>query len=81
MVGRHAVLSTATAANIQKSLPRLQKSSGSIWIFALRQQFVFVDELIRGGLKLGRDRAAVAQLQQPLEAEPCIQVGFQGLRV
>lgn len=59
MVGRHAVLSTA----IQKSLPRLQESSGNIWIFALRQQFVFVDELIRGGLKLGWDRAAIAQLQ------------------
>ena len=28
MVGRHAVLSTATAANIRKSLPRLQKVIG-----------------------------------------------------
>ena len=36
---------------------------------------------MRSGLKFGRDRAAIAQLQQPIETEARIQIGFQPLRI
>lgn len=52
----------AAARTYRRAFLSFCKSRGSIRILALRQQFVFADELIRGGLKLGGNRAAVAQL-------------------